>query len=185
MSLGRLPLTSDAIKAVRQEIDRRLARIGGANSPALKAAARALAKSVRRVLSVKGGARVASSLKSKRLRAIGGTPSAPGEPPRKQTGRLAKSVKEGPVGTGRRVGVLAFTGPLLEAGVHATKGAASARSSIGRLLRSGRRGKSRKARAASRSLAIAARPFMQRAIDLAQPEMVDVLVTLSAEEVAR
>jgi len=179
MSLGRLSFNRDAVKAVNQDIARRLARLGGANSPVLKGASRALAKTVRRGLPVKGGAGIATSLKSRRLRAIGGTPSAPGEPPRRQTGQLAKSIKEGPVGTGRRVGVLRFTGAMLEEGVNATLGGTSARATRGR------RGRPRKARAAKRSLTIAPRPFMQRAIDRARPEMVDVMVTASINEVAR
>lgn len=113
----RVPFDANGIKQVTRKMNAALADIGGANSPELKAAAGTLAKSIRKVLSVSGGGTQASSIKTRRRRVIGGRPSTPGQPPHKQTGRLSRSVKHGPVGAGRRVGVLAFYAGFQEEGV--------------------------------------------------------------------
>lgn len=81
-----------------------LAGVGGANTPEIKDPAVILTRSLRRVLSVRGG----------------GAPSRAGEAPRRQKGALAKSVAQGVVGPGRRIAVLRFTGRLLEGGVSST-----------------------------------------------------------------
>jgi hypothetical protein len=124
-----------------------LTRVSGANSEPVRRAAGELAKAIRKTLSQGGG----------------GRPSAPGQPPRRQSGRLMRSVRHGAVGAGRRVAATRFTAPLLEAGVDTNAPP-----------RAGRR--RRRGGQARRRVRIAPRPFMARALDLARNKMIDVAV---------
>ena len=141
-----------ATVTVNRSVERALNEIGGVKSPEMRAAGNTLARSIRKTLSVAGG----------------GQPSAPGQPPHRQTGQLAKSVKAAPSGDAIKVGPLAFTSPFLEEGVKAVKG--ETRTSRGR-------GSRRRVTKKRRSLTIAARPFMARALDACKDKMVDVFVT--------
>ena len=143
-----------------------LGAVGGAKSPELIGAAVVLRKSVTRTLSTSGGGAAAQRIGSRRLHAVGGVPSAPGSPPHAQTKRLARSVAQGPAGTGRRVAVLGFYGLFQEEGVDTSLP-----------TRSGRRRKGRRAR---HRLVLPKRPFMQRALDAVQSEMTDVVVARAA-----
>lgn len=127
-------------------VEAQLRSVGAVDSPELIKAATVLTRQIRRVLSVSGS----------------GSPSAPGQAPRKQSGKLAKSVRQGVVGDHRRVAVTRFTAPILEAGVNSSKS---------------RRGKTRR-------LVIAARPFMQRGLAAAQSEMTAVLVKTAQDRLA-
>jgi hypothetical protein len=154
-----------------------LAHVGGAKSPEMRGAANVLAKHQRKTLSVSGGARVAQSITSRRLLAIGGTPSAPGTPPHAQTKQFAKSVKVGVVGTGIRVGPLRFTGLMLEEGVNATAGARKQRNrSTVRQKLGGRRQLAGKVQ---RTVKIAARPYLLKAVESAKDEMATVFGDLA------
>jgi hypothetical protein len=161
---------------VNRGVERALNELGGVRSPELRAAGNALARSIRKTLSVAGGGSLAASLKGKRLHAVGGQPSAPGQPPHKQTGQLAKSVKAGPSGDAIKVGPLAFTSLFLEEGVNATKG--DRRTSRGR-------GSRKRTTVKQRTLVIAARPFMARSLEAAKDKMVDVFVTEGRKHLER
>lgn len=153
-----------------------LQNLGGVRSPEMRAAGNLLRKSIRKVLSVKGGGTLVQSLQTKRLRAVGGIPSAPGQPPHQQTGRLARSVAMGPVGPALRIGAKWFTAPLLEEGV-------DTRIPVRRTSKVFRRGqftgrtrfRTRAARVRSGKLVIAraARPFMARGLAAVQDKMGD------------
>lgn len=93
----------------------------------------------------------------------GGPPSRPGEVPKYQRGSLAKSAFQGLVETGRRVGASWFTAPLFEEGVNTM-----ARRRSGHLYR----------------LVIQPRPFMNRALQLARPTMLYVVVQGGGDEAA-
>lgn len=123
--------------------------VGGGNSAEVKAAAKVLVKHVKRQLGRKGGV------------------SAPGEPPRRQTGRLQKSIASEVRNGVRRVGTGYFTGYILEFG--SITGAASA-DTLGRTQRASRRKSGRKRGA------IEPRPFMRPALEAAKEEMGDVTV---------
>lgn len=144
----------------------------GANSPELAEGAKVLRRSIVKVLSVRGGGRLATSLRTRRRIAIGGTPSRAGEPPRRQAGNLVRSIIQGKVDEGRRIAAMWFTGPLLEQGVNTNLP-----------IRSGRR--RRTGGVAKRRLIIAPRPFMQRAIDAAAPSMVGVMATLGTDHLTQ
>ena len=165
--VGQLGSVSQGLRLLEQDLS-------GAKSPEIRAAAKALRKHVARVLNTSGGARVVpGGPKNKRkFRAIGGTPSRPGQPPRRQTGNLRKSVRQGPVATGRRIAVMWFTGQILEQGVDTST-----------TLRSGRR--RRRGGVARRQMRIAARPFMARALANAQSEMVGVVASLGEARALR
>jgi hypothetical protein len=152
------------LKGLNKAVRESLSDVGGVKSPEMKATAGVLAKHMRRTLSVRGGARIATSLKTRKLTAIGGTPSKAGEPPRRQTSQFAKSVKTGPVGVGWRVGVLRFTGLMLEAGVKAVLGARKIRARRGGLRRE-------RAGTVQRSITIPARPYLLKSVDSAKDEM--------------
>lgn len=130
---------STAMKALKKE----MADIGGANTPEMKAAGTVLAREIRKVLSVRG-------TKTNR--------SKPGEPPRRQKGRLAKSVGQDVVGGVRRVGESDFKSRLLQEGVDTSLP-----------IKSGKR--RRKGGTAKRRLKIEPRPFMERAAENAIPKM--------------
>jgi hypothetical protein len=149
-----------ATVTVNRGLERALNDLGGVRSPEMRAAGNTLARSIRTVLSVRGG----------------DTPSAPGQPPHRQTGQLAKSVKAAPSGDAIKVGPLAFTSLFLEEGVKTVKG--ETRTSRGRRSRS-RVTKKRK------TLTIAARPFMARALEAAKSKMVDVFVTEGRKHLER
>lgn len=149
------------LKGLNGALRKSLASVGGVKSPEMQAAARVLRRTMARVLSVSGGASVVGS--GKRLRAVGGTPSAPGEPPRAQTKQLARSVKMGVVGTGIRVGPLRFTAAMLEAGVSSVLGA--------RKTRKSGRGRGHGSGLVKRSLVIAPRPYLEKSVDLAKDDM--------------
>lgn len=136
---------------VNRRLERTLNELGGVRSPEMRAAGNTLAKSIRKTLSKQGG----------------GKPSAPGQPPRRQTGALAKSVKAAPLGDVIRVAVLRFTAPFMEEGVQAVKG--ETRRSRGRRNRS-------RVTKKKRSLTIAARPFMARALEAVKGQLLDVFV---------
>ena len=133
---------------------------GAASAVAQAAAGNTLAKSIRKTLSKQGG----------------GKPSAPGQPPRRQTGALAKSVKAAPLGDVIRVAVLRFTAPFMEEGVQAVKG--ETRRSRGRRNRS-------RVTTKQRTLAIAARPFMARALEAVKNKLVEVFVSEGRKHLER
>lgn len=169
----RRGLTSGEVRRAVRATQKLLADVGGANSPELKAAGRALAKAIRTQLSRTGPVipnggtirdRKAGTIVPRR-----GT-SAPGEPPHMQTARLRRSVRQLVVDGERRVGTTRFTGKLLEEGVVFT-GRASVAAGGTYLTPSGRRRRSKKARKAAAARRIAPRPFMERALDLALPSM--------------
>lgn len=182
MGIGRVVIQRN------RAADRFLAELGGARSPEIVEPARALYSAIRKVLSRKGAA-VQGPLRPgqetrKRL------PSAPGDPPAKQTGRLAKSVRRGVVGTGQRVAVTAFYAPLLEFGVDTRRDRAQPRSrrdlftgEAREVTRDSRKALARKVARRdrgsrkTRQVRIAARPFMQRALESVREAMVNVAVS--------
>jgi HK97 gp10 family phage protein len=101
----------ERLREIRSELDRRLAR-----------AAIVVGTGAKRLLSVAGtGARtregqVAPAVRTGKKRVYGAFPSKPGEPPRKQTGRLRSSVTH-EIGRGiARVGTNVLYGRFLELG---------------------------------------------------------------------
>jgi hypothetical protein len=98
MSRGEL---QKGLRAVNKDVAKMTAIISGANSEPVKQAATVLQKNWRRLLNVRGG----------------GKPSAPGTPPRRQSGRLWKSVRQGVVEGVRRVGSGDFRSWMTEFGV--------------------------------------------------------------------
>jgi hypothetical protein len=162
-------LTTD-LKGLNRALRDSLADVGGVKSPEMKATAGVLAKHMRKTLSVSGGGRQATSIRTRRRYAVGGTPSRPGEPPRAQTRALAKSVKAGVVGTGFRVGPLRFTSLMLEAGVKAVRGAR-------KIATRGRR--RQRAGTVQRTVTIAARPYLLKSIERAKDEMAKVFGDLA------
>lgn len=88
--------------------------------------------------------------------------SRPGDPPKRQAGALARSVRQGLVEDGRRVGPVWFTAPMLERGVNTAL--PSQRSRRGKYAR----GKG--------TLTIAPRPFMARALESVRDKMTEVVV---------
>lgn len=142
-------MSREALVQVNRRLERELRSLGGANSPEMREAAKVLKRSIRRVLSTRGG----------------GQPSAPGQPPHRQSGRLAGSVRDGAVGPGRRVAVTWYTAPILEAGIDSSLP-----------LRSGKR-RRRPGGLARRQLKIAARPFLQRSLDAVRDQMPGVIAT--------
>lgn len=171
---------------VNRGVERALNELGGVKSPEMRAAGNTLARSIRKTLSVKGGGVLASSLTTHRTYALGGTPSAPGQPPHRQTGRLAKSVKAGPSGDAIKVGPLAFTALFMEEGVQSEQGATKRH--VGRRSRRGRtlaeRGKGHSTRS-KRTIRLAARPFMAKALEAVKSRMVDVFVTEGRKHLER
>lgn len=145
---------SSAMNGLRKE----MADIGGATTPEMKAAARTLASSIRKVVGVKAKLYAGPRRPGQKLRGI---PSAPGEPPRRVTSKLYKAVGTEIVGGITRVGDGWFTSRLLELGVDATLPTKS-----GKIRR-------RKGGIGRRRIKIAPRPFMQRALNAAQDKMGD------------
>lgn len=161
---------------VNRGVERALNELGGVRSPEMRKAGNTLARSIRKTLSVGGGGGMASSLSTRQTSFRSGAPSAPGQPPHRQTGQLAKSVKAAPSGAAIKVGPLAFTSLFLEEGVKAVKG--ETRRSRGRRNRS-------RVTKKQRTLTIAARPFMARALAAVQSKLVDVFVTESRKHLER
>jgi hypothetical protein len=106
VSGGRVLLT------VNRRLERELSEMGGARKPEMVETATAVKRSLRKVLGVKGN----------------GKPSKPGEPPRKQSGGLQKSVVSGVVGAAQRVGLTKFTAPIQEFGLDTKADGATPRS---------------------------------------------------------
>ncbi len=150
-------LLSD-LKGLNGALRGALADLGGAKSPEMTALGRIVRRSVAKTLSVPGGGAVAVGPDR------GGHRSRPGEPPRAQTFRLAHSVKAGVVGTGVRVGALRFTADFMESGVNATLGASKGtrRRPSGRLRSAGLK---------KRTIRIAPRPYLQRALDAVEGQL--------------
>jgi hypothetical protein len=142
------------IHASLRRLKTELADASGVSSPATQAAGIALAKSLRRTLNVRGPKR---------------HPSAPGEPPHRLSGRLDRSVGTEVVGDALRVGVSDFVGRLLETGVNVEVTPRVSRR-IAAIAH-------QRARRLGFRLTIAARPFMQRALDAALPDMGDAAVS--------
>lgn len=149
----RVPLLSAAIKDLTTSTTRELQELSGARSPGLLKAAQVLRKGWRRVLSVAGA----------------GKPSAPGDSPRKQSGRLARSVKQGLTETGRKVAVTWFTAPILEGGADTALPTRPSRR--GRRRRQGRYADGRKV------LRIAPRPSASKALAASRAEMDQAMAT--------
>lgn len=163
------------VSTVNRRLLRELGTLGGVASPEMLAAAKALKRSLRKTLGVKGH----------------GKPSAPGEPPRKQSGKTQKSVISGAVGTAQRVAVTRFTGPLQEFGVDTAVDARAGKVRSRRNLFTGQEREvlqesaerqRRRQRAQLRGqkaykLKIEPRPFMQKALAAARDAMVDVTVS--------
>lgn len=169
--ITRLPALSQQLRTLVANTSEFFADIAGANSPATLAASRVLMRAIRRQLAVKGAVI---------RQTFGGTQSrvetsSPGEAPRRQTGRLQRSVGSEVVGGVRRVGVARFVGRLLEEGVDSTTNVTPSGRTFG--------ARRRKKQTARRRLIIAPRPFMERALQNAQPRMGDEAVTaLQARE---
>lgn len=136
--VGRL--TDPGFKASSLKLQEVARDLYGARSQEIADAAKVLRRTIARVLSVRGAP---------------GNPSSPGEPPHRQEGQLSKSVAQGLVNDGRRVGVFAFYGLWQETGLVS--------------------------RGAKHQLTLPPRPFMQRSIDLAKDEMVGVLATVGGK----
>lgn len=144
---------SGVLSDLTRQTTRNLQEISGARSPALLKAAQVLRTGWRRVLSVPGGGRA----------------SAPGDAPKRQTGKLARSVKQALTETGRKVAVTWFTAPMLEAGVDTALP-----------TRANRRGKTRvrqgRYKGGAKRLVIAPRPSAARALAASQTAMDDAMV---------
>ncbi len=154
-SLDRFDLQRQISTAMRG-LKKEMADVGGANTPEMKAAGRVLRAAIKKQLA-KQGIRYAGPLRpGAKPKTI---PSAPGEPPRRVTGRLWKSVGTEVVGGVLRVGESWFTSRLLEGGVDAALP-----------LRSGKV-RRRVGGLARRRIKIAPRPFMERAYEQAAPKM--------------
>lgn len=156
-----------------RQAQRFFADLTGANDPASRGAARVLMAAIRKQLAVKAAVTRQS---------FGGSQSrtehsAPGESPRQVTGRLRKSVGTEVVGGIRRVGVSRFVGRLLEEGVDTTVTVTPSGRQIGSTRKQIRNGKTvrqirrRKGGNARRTLRIAPRPFMEKALEAALPKM--------------
>lgn len=149
----RFNLLSGQLAVFNKGLRVELQDLSGARSPGLLKAAQVLRTHWRRVLSSAGG----------------GRPSAAGEAPRKQSGKLARSVKQGLTETGRRVAVTWFTAPLLEGGVDTSLAP-----------RPNKRGRSRsrqgRYKGGNARLRIAPRPSANRALSSAQTEMTEAMV---------
>lgn len=157
--MARSYTPAESVRTGLQNAKRFFADLTGADDPGTKGAARALMRSIRKQLAKRAAAerRSFQGVQQRTER------SAPGEAPRRVTGKLYKSVGSEVVGGIRRVGPASFVGRLLEEGVNTT----IATTPSGRAF-SKRRRKSGKAR---RTLIIARRPFMEAALEDALPKM--------------
>lgn len=166
---------SRPILTMNRALMQTLGSLGRVSSPELLAAAKVLKKELKKTLGLKGK----------------GKPSKPGEPPAKQTGKLQQSVLSGAVGAAQRVAVTKFTASLLEFGVdtHADKTTPRSRRNLfsgksRQVLAASAKAFSRKVarRSRGRSAKVShqvldPRPFMQRSLAAAAPQMVDVVVS--------
>lgn len=173
-----------------RRLEQQLRTLGNVSSPEMIGAARVLAKSIRKTLGGTGdGAYQGPLLPGQQ--GLGRAPSRPGQPPVKQTGALAKSVKRGAVGAAQRVAVIQFYAPFLEFGIDTEADAKAGTVRNRRDLFSGRarevlaasaRRQERRQRQRLRGgnrvkrLVIEPRPFMQRALAAVRGELVDVTV---------
>jgi len=149
---GLQAATKDAMRLTRD--------ISGADSEPVKAAAGVLQKEWRRLLGTKGG----------------GKPSAPGAPPRRQSGRLWRSIRQAVVRGVRRVGSSDFRTWMLEYGVDSPpKPARLFKNQKGK--NKGRMTKPRKGHH------MAPRPHARPALENAQQQMTEVLVAESQRAV--
>lgn len=152
----------------------------GADSDAVKGAARVLVVAIKRQLSVVAPGR-RTSLKTRRT--YGGDPSAPGQAPHLQSGRARRSVKSGVVDGVRRVGTDWFALRLQEFG--AVSDAAPARRSrkkvFGKRLPDSRQHDIK----AKRRHVIEPRPSFEPALAEAMPKMQDVFVSELGRRVAK
>lgn len=130
-----------------------VADMSGANGPVVISASRVLVRSVRKKIAKKA-AIVRKTFGGEEQRV---ERSAPGEAPRRVSGRLYRSVTTEVVGGIRRIGPGRFTGRLLEEGVDTST----------RTFEKRRRKKG----LARRTLRIERRPFMEDAYADAQPKM--------------
>jgi len=164
------------LRQVNQKLRRTLSGLGGLDSPEIKAMAKELRRSIIKVLSVSGGGRVTQSLSGHRLYAVGGTPSGPGEPPRRQTGQLARSIAYGIAGAQFRVGAIRFTAAMLQFGVQSTRGA---RRSAGT-----RRGRRTRGTLVQRTVTIAPRPYLEPALELAKDAMGEAFAEVAGARIS-
>lgn len=162
--MARFDLVKE-LKGFDAGLQAQLTHLGNANSPEMRAMRNTLARSMRKVLSVSGGGALGAGVQGPDR---SGHVSRPGEPPRAQTKRLMRSVKTGVVGTGSRVGTLAYYGAFHEEGVDTDLP-----------LRSGSR-RRRKGGKAKRTLKLPRRPFLQASLDAAREQMVDVFAEVSS-----
>jgi len=146
-----------------------MADVGGANTPELRESANVLRKHIRRQVSKKATLAQGPVRPGAKMR---GLPSAPGEAPRRQTGRLARSVGQEVVGGVRRVGTNYFVGRLLETGVDSSGEARPTKT--GKLRGHSKTAKGRERR--NNKIRIEPRPFMEAAAKAAEEEMGDAFV---------
>lgn len=179
---------SRVLLEVNREAARVLKQLGRATSPEMIDGAKVLKRAIRRVLGVPGH----------------GKPAPPGEPPRKQSGAMHKSVRSGVVGARQRVAVLDPAAPMQQFGVDTASDGALPRSrrdlftgAARDVQRASRRAHARRqerrnqvARRATgrgsgnvvgraskvRHTTIEPRPFMERALTEADPKMVGTVV---------
>jgi hypothetical protein len=149
----------------------------GADSDAVKGAARVLQNAIRKQLSVAAPGR-RTSLKTRRT--YGGTPSQPGQSPHLQSGRARRSVKNAAVDGFRRVGTDDFKLRLLELGVVAD--AKPAR-------KTGKARAGRSGRVATlfspRKLVIEPRPSFEPALAACKDQMTEVMVAELGRRVSK
>lgn len=154
-----MSLDADIRRGTR-ELRKLMADIGGANTPEMKAAGRVLAKEIRKELGKKG-APIQGPLRPGAKQKF--APSGPGEAPRRQTGKLVKSIGTEIVGGVLRVGSRRFTSRILQDG---TTGAATGAA----VDKQGNR-RHKKRTLKRPSVTIAPRPFMEKALERALPQM--------------
>lgn len=104
------------LSLVTKDVEKLTREISGADSEPVKAAALVLRKEWRRLLNTPGGAVQGPLLPGEFGVSLGRAPSAPGQPPAKQTGRLQKSIGTRVVQGVRRVGTDDFRSWMTEYG---------------------------------------------------------------------
>lgn len=152
-----------AVSTSTRKLVRLTSDLTGANSDAVKAAASRLRDNWRTVLSTRSN-----------------KPSAPGRPPAKRSGALARSIRTAVVDGVRRVGSGLHTSRLLQFGVNA---AAKAPTTRGVLNPSGRRQRGSKGR--GYKIVIPARPHGNVALEQSVEAMNDVMVSTLQLRVAK